>query len=101
MLRLVFSKALEELGAPIHYTSPRIGKNFSNFSAQDCCLARGVAQVSSLPLSRSWVYIKKKEKMALLSHKHFFLDLNSCLILNQDEKSTFHHHSRKPTTWFH
>lgn len=71
MLRLVFSRALEEFGTPTHYTSPRIRKNFSNSSAQDCRSASGVAQVSSLPLSRSWAYIEKREEMALLPHKLF------------------------------
>lgn len=71
VLRLAFSK----FGTPIHYTFPTICKNFSNSSVQDCCSASGVAQVSSLPLSRSWVYIKKIEEMASLSHKHFFFRL--------------------------
>lgn len=69
LLRLVFSRALEELGIPIHYTSPMSYKSFSNCAVQDYCSSSRVAQVSSLPLSRRWVHIKKREEMALLSHK--------------------------------
>lgn len=39
--------------------------------------------------------------MALLPHKYLLPDLNSCPSLNQEKRSTLHHHSRKPTTWFH
>lgn len=48
---LVFSRALEELGTPIHYT-PRICENVSNSSVQDYRPVGGVAQVSSLPLNK-------------------------------------------------
>lgn len=39
--------------------------------------------------------------MALLPHKYLLPDLSSCPSLNQEKRSTLHHHSRKPTTWFH
>lgn len=73
MLRLVFPRALEELGAPIHDIPPRICKNFSNFLGQDYCSANGVVQVCSFLLSRSWVYTKKREETGLLFHKYFFI----------------------------